>query len=235
MRLEILRGREIGLVGRDDGEVELVSEIEQLRLDRPLLRQAVTLKLHIEPVAEDGMKRFYPRAGELGITVGERRIDRSFKPAGECDQAFGPRREIADGRNRLARFARREINLGRKAHEIGVALGVLDEKPNAPVGAGAVQIAVSSRALALGGETKRKRQACDRLDAGFRERLGEFQRAEEIVGVGQPERGRTVGGRQRSKLLNRERAFKQRIGGVHPKMHKGLSPIRHALRPAPER
>ena len=75
MRLEILLRGEIGFVGRDDGQVEVVSELEQLRLDRPLLRQAVALKLDIEPVAEDRVQRFDPRAGKLGITLGERRID----------------------------------------------------------------------------------------------------------------------------------------------------------------
>ena len=57
MRLEILLRGEIRFVGRDDGQVEVVSKLEQLRLDRPLLRQAVALKLDIEPVAEDASQR----------------------------------------------------------------------------------------------------------------------------------------------------------------------------------
>ena len=53
MRFEILLRGEIRFVGGDDRQVEVVSKIEQLRLDRPLLRQAVALQLDIEPVAED--------------------------------------------------------------------------------------------------------------------------------------------------------------------------------------
>ena len=52
MRLEIIGAGEIRLVGRDNGKVQFISEIEQQRLDRPLLRQAVALKLDIEPVAK---------------------------------------------------------------------------------------------------------------------------------------------------------------------------------------
>ena len=58
---------EIGLVGGDDGKVEVIGKIEQQGLDRPLLRQPMALKLDIEPVAEDALQRFEPRAGELGI------------------------------------------------------------------------------------------------------------------------------------------------------------------------
>ena len=66
MRLEIVARGEIGLVGRDERQVELVGELEQLRLDRALLRQAVALELDIEPVAEDRVQRLEPRAGKLG-------------------------------------------------------------------------------------------------------------------------------------------------------------------------
>ena len=52
--------------------------------------------------------------------------------------------------------------------------------------------------------------------------FGEFERAEQIVGVGQRERRRTVGSGERGELLDGQRAFEQRIGRVHPKMHEGL-------------
>ena len=192
MRLEILLRGEIGFVGRDDGQVEVISELEQLRLDRPLLRQAVALKLDIEPVAEDRVQRLEPRAGELGIALGERHVDRPFEAAGERDQTFGPRGELADAGNRLAQLAGREIDLGREAHQIGVALRVLGEQRDAAVGTRPVEVAAGRRGLALGGEGQREREPDDRLDAGFGESLGEFQRAEEIVRVGQRERGSTV-------------------------------------------
>ena len=90
-------------------------------------------------------------------------------------------------------LAGREIDLGREAHQIGVALRVLGEQRDAAVGMRPIEVAAGSTGLALGGEGQRERETDDRLDAGLGERLGEFQRAEEIVGVGQRERGSPVG------------------------------------------
>ena len=70
MRLEIVRAGEIGLVGGDDGEVEIVGEIEQRSLDRPFRRQAMPLQLDIEPVAEQRVQRVQARAGKIGIARG---------------------------------------------------------------------------------------------------------------------------------------------------------------------
>ncbi len=70
----------------------------------------------------------------------------------------------------------------------------------------------SERRLPLGREGERERQADDRLDAGLGHGFRKFERAEEIVGVRQRERGRPVGFGQRGKLGNGERPFEQRIG-----------------------
>ena len=67
---------EIGLVGGDEGQLARVGEIEQQRLDRPLLRQAMALQLDIESVAEVGLQCFEARAGEIGTAGGEGRVDR---------------------------------------------------------------------------------------------------------------------------------------------------------------
>ena len=156
MRLEVIGAGEIGFVGSDDGKVQVIGEIEQQGLDRPLLRQTMALKFDIEPVAEDRMKGLCPRAGELGIAVGERGVDRPFKSPGERNQTFGPRREIGDGGNHLAGLACGEIGLGREAHEIGVAVSVLGKERDAPVGAHPVGLARRS-CLALGRKGERER------------------------------------------------------------------------------
>ena len=67
MRLEVLLGGEIGLVGGDDRKVEIVGKTEQSRFDAPLLRQAVPLKLDIEPVGEYRLQSFEPVPGEPGL------------------------------------------------------------------------------------------------------------------------------------------------------------------------
>ncbi len=120
MRLEILLGGEIGLVGGDDGKIEIVSEAEQSRLDAALLRQAVALQLDIEPVAEHRLQCLEPAAGELRVSFGEREIDDPFRSAGERDQAFGVGGEIGDSGDHLAGLGGGEIGVGREAHQIGV-------------------------------------------------------------------------------------------------------------------
>ncbi len=227
MGLEILRACEIGLVGGDDRQIQVVGKPEKSGLDRPLLRQPVALQLHIEPVAEDGMERLDPRAGELGIAVGKGQVDDTFRPAGQCNEAFGLGGKIGHRGHHLAALRRREISVGRKPHEIGVALLVLGEKRDAPVGVGPAYIA-SGRNLALGGESERKGQADDGLDAGFSKGLREFERAEEIVGIGERQHRCAIGTGQRREPGDGERPFEQRIGGVHPQMHEGFSLIRHA-------
>ncbi len=88
MRLEILCAREIGLVGGDDGKVEIVGKTEKRWLDAALLRQAVALQLDIEPVAENGVKRREPAASKLWIAVSEREVDHPFRSASQRDQAL---------------------------------------------------------------------------------------------------------------------------------------------------
>ena len=56
------------------------------------------------------------------------------------------------------------------------------------IGAGALQ-AVGLRPVA---EIDLQRAADDRLDAGFRQLVGELERAEQVVGVGQPDRGKAA-------------------------------------------
>ena len=89
MRFEIVARREIRLVSGDDGQVEIVGKLEQLRLDGALLRQAMALQLDIEPVAEKIVQSFKPRAGKLGIAVGERAVDDALGASGQRDQSCG--------------------------------------------------------------------------------------------------------------------------------------------------
>ena len=69
-------------------------------------------------------------------------------------------------------------------------------------------------------EIDRERAADDRLDAAARELVGEFERPEHVVGVGQRERRLAVGLRELREARDRQRAFEQRIGRVHVQMHE---------------
>ena len=52
------------------------------------------------------------------------------------------------------------------------------------------------------------------------ELVGEFQRAEHVVGVGQRERGLAVRLGELRQLADGQRAFQQRIGRVHVQVHE---------------
>ena len=221
MGLEIVSCREEGLVGGDQRQRQVVRQADKLRLDRPLLRQAVALELHIEPVAEKRLQRLQTAARELRVAVGEREIDHPFGAASQRDQAVGMSSELIDRDERLARLGRREIGAGGEPHQIGVAGFVLGKERNAPVCLRSTQVRARGR-LALRGEGQRQRAADDGLDARSGHGFGELKRAEQIVGIGQRQRRRAVGLGERHEPRDGERPFEQRIGRVHPEMHEGL-------------
>ena len=80
-----------------------------MRLDRALLREPVTLQLHIEAVAEDLAQRFEAGAGELGIAGGKSEVDRPVGSAGERDQAVRMRGEGRKEGDHLPRLGGGEI------------------------------------------------------------------------------------------------------------------------------
>ena len=96
--------------------------------------------------------------------------------------------EIGDARDHLAGLGRSEIGVGREAHQIGVAAIILGEKRDATVGAAAGARLRRDRRPSRG-EGERQREPDDGLDANLGEGFGEFERAEEIVEVGERERG----------------------------------------------
>ena len=64
--------------------------------------------------------------------------------------------------------------------------------------------------------------------------LGEFEGAEEVVGVGQGQRRLPVGRRELGEVGDLQRAFEQRIGGVHVQMHEPDLRQTHAPSASPE-
>jgi len=58
-------GLELHVVGRDQRHVVLIGEPDEARFRRRLRRQTMTLKLDVEPIAEDAA-----HLGEGGVTLG---------------------------------------------------------------------------------------------------------------------------------------------------------------------
>ena len=69
-------------------------------------------------------------------------------------------------------------------------------------------------------EIDRRLRADDRLHARLGELLREFERAEQVVGVGDRHRRHRVGLGELGQRLDRQRPLAQRIGAVHVQMHE---------------
>ena len=70
------------------------------------------------------------------------------------------------------------------------------------------------------GEIDRHLRADDRLHAALGELLRKFERAEQVVRVGDRQRRHGVGLGELGQRLDGQRALAQRIGAVHVKMHE---------------
>ena len=93
MGFVIVRGREIGLIGRDQRKSFGIGEIDQPGLGAAFLLDAVALQLDIEPVAEQARQPVAACRREGGMIGIERQRDRPVGAAGQARS--GPRRRPA--------------------------------------------------------------------------------------------------------------------------------------------
>ena len=217
MRFVIRRPGEIGLVGRDQGQAGAIGESDQLRLDRALAVEPVALDLDIEPRAEDIGQPLEPALGQVAKACSQRPVDRPAGAAGQRDEALRVFQR-GEGKMRIVAVLGIEPQSGDEAHQMAVAGLVLRQENDrrarivpldaAPEGGGRV------------GEIDRHLRADDRLHAALGELLGKFERAEQIVGVGDRQRRHGVGLGELGQRLDRQRALAQRIGAVHVQMHE---------------
>ena len=115
----------------------------------------------------------------------------------------------------LARIGREE-GAARQLQEVAIAGLVLHQQHQGvrvrlpPVADPAIAVAVLAPDAQLAAD--------DRLHAGLGRGRGEFERAEQIAGVGDGDRRHGLGAAQRHDLVDLERALGQRIGGVDAEM-----------------
>ncbi len=212
MGFEILGGLEEGLVGGDDRQLRLIGEVEQHRLDRAFLRQAVPLHLDIEAVAKDAFQRREAGAGEVRVGLGKREVDHALGPAGERNEAVGMGGKGTNAGQDLAGLRRGKISVAGETHQIGIAALVLGEHGDAAVSLWPSHLYGRRALFLLDGEAQGERAADDGLDPRAGDGLGEFEGAEQIVGIGDRERRHAVLGGERHEPRNGQRAFEQRIG-----------------------
>ncbi len=222
--LEVLAVGEVALVGRDERQVLVVGDIDELRLDGFLLGQAVALELDVEAVAEDVLERLNAGCRNRCVIIGDRLVDGAVRAARERDQPLGVRCDVGDLGVRRFAIVRAHVGTARNLHEIAIA-GLAHRKEGEQsiamrrrqrgqtrdAGAGSV------RFLEVDGEA----DADDRLDAGTRELVGKFQRPEQIVGVGERDGRKAELGRAFCQCTDRQGAFEQRISRMHLEVHEG--------------
>ena len=191
MRLVVRSAAEIGLVGRDQGEAQTVGERDELRLDRALGIEPVALDLDIEPRAEDFGEAREAAFGEFAKPRSQRPVDRArpgppvsaMRPVGVLERGEGNMRLVAVGRI--------EPERGDEAHQIAVAGLVLRQEHDRR--ARIVPLDAAQKGGRRVAEIDRRLRADDRLHAALGELLREFERAEQVVGVGDRERRHGVG------------------------------------------
>ena len=124
---------------------------------------------------------------------------------------------------RLVALGRVEEGRAGQLHQVGVTGLAHGQQRDAPRehGLGFALERLEAR-LVLGPvlEIDGERAANDRLDAGARQLVGKFQRAEQIVGVGNGQRRLLITFRQLGEFADRQRALEQRVGRMHFQMHE---------------
>ena len=89
MRLVVIGGREIWLVGRDQRQALGIGEIDQPGFDAPLAVYAMALQFDIKTVAEKRCEALAARRRQRAMVGLERARDRSVRSAREHDQVLG--------------------------------------------------------------------------------------------------------------------------------------------------
>ena len=205
------------LVGGDERNVPGIGQLDQRAFGGALARRAVALQLHVEPVAEQLLQRGAARGGEIGLAGDDRRIERAARPAGERDQAVG--RPVEPGKLQMRLLVRRGFEEGPRAelHQAAIARLAGGEQHDPRQGP---HLSGEPRIARLVAEIERQRAADDRLDAVAGELFGEFERPEHVVGVGQRQRRLVIRLGEFGEPADGQRAFEQRIGGMHVQMHE---------------
>ena len=212
---------EIGLVGGDQRQVVGHREVDQIVLDPPLDLLAVAGDLDIEPVRKDLPQHLQRAARLLHLPVGEQPAERARGAGGKRDQPRCMRRDIRKRHMRIARLGFEE-RPGRQCHQIAVSLLVLHQEDQR-VAPSPASVARARPHCALGrgsGFHRRHRELAsdDRLHPLGGGGHGEFERAEQIVGIGHRDRRHRFGEAELHKIGDLDGAFRERIGRMGPEM-----------------
>jgi hypothetical protein len=89
MRLIVVGGREIRLIGRDQRDAPSIGDVDQRRFRHTLQLHAVALQFDIEAIPEQAHEHIATRRRKGALPRRDRGIKRPARPAGQRDQAIG--------------------------------------------------------------------------------------------------------------------------------------------------
>ena len=127
-------------------------------------------------------------ARHVRLALDQRLVDRPVRAAGQADEALAHGLEKVQAHMRFGRVRRVEIGAARKPHEVAIAGSSLARRARTGSLRNAGALAMDGIAAVIVGKIDLQRAADDRLDALLAEGLGEFERAEEVAGIGDGER-----------------------------------------------
>ncbi len=207
---------EMHVIGRDQRQTPGIGDFDQPVFGSALFGKAVALQFDIETVAEDLGEASDHGVGGGGLALHQQLVDGPAGTAGERDQAlrmFGKLRRLH--MRKIAGLGLQEGGTEQLA-QVAVAGGVLHQQRQ--------RRRLLAHADGRGGRGRfqidRHQAADDGLDAGLGQRVAQLIDAEEVVDVGDRDRGHGVVARQLRQLVRTHRAFEQRIGALHAQMYE---------------
>ena len=213
MRFVVFPARKQWFVGGDERNPPRIGQFDERRLGAALRGRAVPLQLDIEPIAEQLQQALAAPVRQIALAREERRIERPAGTAGERDQAVALAFEPGELEVGLLVWRGFEKRPRVEAHQAAVAALARGQENNAR--ALRRRAGADARTGILIGKIDRQRTADDRLDAGPRHLVGEFERPEHVVGVGERECRLPVRLGEFGQPRNRQRALEQGVGRVH--------------------
>ena len=205
--------REIGLIGRNQGQIAGIGLADQPVLGFELGFKTVTLQLDIKPVAKGRCELVQIGRGLRLPTARDQTVEKAIRPAGQGNQ---PRRVIEHQAERDVRLFRPvDIQIGGagKRHQIAIAGLVLGQQDQCPVRLGALaRMRVT--------QTDFQRTPDNRLDPSPGQDLGKLKRPEKIVCVRQRDRRHAMGLAGLDHFGHADRALEHGVRRPNPQMHK---------------
>jgi hypothetical protein len=214
VRLVIVGGGEIRLVGRDQRQAHGIGHVDQDGFAAAFVLKPMALQFDVEPVTEQFREDIATRLSQNRQLGADGLRDHSFRSARQRDQPAGFTFQPLDLDMRRLVDRRVVERAGVQLHQaaIAVLVGRQQHKPR-----GRKRAAGSGVLIA---EIDRHRAAGNGLDTVGRELVRKLQRAEHVVVVGQRQRGLMIGLGKFSQLADRHRPLQQRISRMHVQMNE---------------